>query len=577
MQPASPFAPPTAPTPSPYADWPSPPYRAMPQTFPFAPVPLRPRNPAKAFRPVELLALVALVVGVDLALWHDGPASGGFGLAIFFAVLPAAMFVAVRRRHLTARAGIIGALTLLVVVRSAYEATPGVVISGLALVTAFALALRKKRLFVPDLFLSALSSLGRVPSRVGAAGRGVRALVAHTRVGHVSILPVVVPVGLVAVFLGVFALANPVVAHAVEAASAAIASVVSLPAPGRVLFWAAVIVSGTVLLRPSVWTTRGSESAPAAGDAHPTSIQVARNALGGLCALFFAFLALDARFLVVGSAPTGMTTQEYAHQGAFWLTVALVMLTAVIGFFFRGALAHDPSPGARLARSLAYVWMGQGLVLALATYRRIGIHVAHSGLSNLRIVGVLGTTLVVSGVVLALLKLRRQKTFTWLVRRQLDAFALTFVVYSLTSTHALSAAVNVQRAEHGEYRPLLHAFAQTRQAESAASYLPLLRHPDQRVREGIGSLLSEERSRLRGEVASQTSWGARDLASRHALAELEAHGDEIDAALGNASPNYAQATLLQIAHAANEDRPLEEILAIPAADREANAGTRRGY
>lgn len=557
--------------------WPSPPYRSMPQQHGFVPY-VRKVNPAKAFRPIELVALLAVLVGVDIALWHDGPASGGVGLAIFFTVLPIAMFVAAKKKHFTPRVIAIGALATLVALRCAYEATPGVVMSGLGLVGAFALALRKKRLFVPDIFLSALSSTGRIPSRLGAAWRGVKALIARTRVGNVSFLPIVVPAGLVAAFLGVFALANPVVAHGLGAAFSFAATLVSFPSPLRIMFWSVTLLGGVVLLRPGVWASRGAEAATTEGrpEATVTSVQIARNALIGLNALFLGFIGLDAKFLVVGSAPAGMTTQDYAHQGAFWLTVALLMLTAVIGFFFRGPLAHDRAAPVQKVRWLAYGWMGQGLVLALATYRRIGIHITHSGLSDLRIVGILGTTLVVSGVLLVALKLKKQKTFTWLVRRQLDAFAVTTIVYCLTSTHALGASVNVQRVEHGEYRPLLHAFAQSRHAESVTTYLPLLHHPDQRVREGVGALLSEERAALRREVSEQNDWRGRDLATRHALAELEAHASDIDGALGNASPSAAKDVLLQIAHVANEDRSLEEILSIPAAQRETmNVDSRR--
>jgi hypothetical protein len=548
----------------------------MPQQYPAIPAYARKANPAKPFRAIELIMLAALLVGVDVALWHDGPAGGGFGLSIFFAVLPITLIAAIKKRHITPRAGVIGALAGLVAIRCAYEATPGVVLSGLGLVGAFALALRRRRLFVPDIGLSVLASIGRIPSRIGAAWRGVSALIARTRVGNVSFLPIVVPAALVAAFLGVFALANPLVAHGVATVLSFVASLVSLPSPLRIFFWLSILAGGAVLLRPGVWTSRGAEAASTEGVAATASVQIARNALIGLNGLFVAFIGLDAKFLIVGAAPAGMTTQEYAHQGAFWLTVALLMLTAVIGFFFRGPLAHDASAHVHKVRTLAYAWMGQGLVLALATYRRIGIHIAHSGLSDLRIVGILGTTLVVSGVLLVALKLKKQKTFTWLVRRQLDAFAITAVVYSLASTHALGAAVNVQRVEHGEYRPLLHAFAQSHHAESVTTYLPLLHPDDQRIREGVAALLQEERTRLRGEVAEQTSWRSRDLASRHALAQLEAA--DIDLALGNASPDAAKDVLLQIAHVANEDRSLEEILSVPIAPRSTmNVETRSRY
>ncbi|MFO0739455.1 MAG: DUF4153 domain-containing protein [Labilithrix sp.] len=555
--------------------WPSPPYRSMPQQPSDLPAYLRKPNPAKPFRPLELVALLALVIGIDLALWHEGPAGGGFGLAIFFAVLPIAILVARKKRHFTPRVVVIGVLAALVAIRCAYEATPSVVLSGLALVGALALALRRRRLFIPDILGSIFASIGRIPSRLGAAWRGVKALIARTRVGHVSFLPILVPMALIGAFLGVFALANPVVASGLRAVFAAVASVISLPSPLRVFFWMSAITGSAVLLRPGLWTARGQEAASTEGEAATTSVQIARNALVGLNALFLAFIGLDAKFLIVGATPAGMTTQEYAHQGAFWLTVALLMLTAVIGFFFRGALAHDASAAATRVRTLAYMWMGQGLVLALATFRRIGIHITHSGLSDLRIVGILGTTLVVSGVLLVALKLKKQKTFTWLVRRQLDAFALTAIVYSLTSTHALGASVNVQRVEHGEYRPLLHAFAQSRHVESVTTYLPLLHHHDQRVREGVAALLQEERAQLRLELELQTSWRSRDLASRHALAQLEAA--DIDGALGNASASEAKVVLMKIAHVANDDCSLEEILSIPVAPRAPLVGmSRRG-
>jgi hypothetical protein len=498
-------------------------------------------------------------------MWTRGSLTlGGYGLAVFFALLPALIFVAVRSwRRGSARLAIIVGLLALVVVRCVLAPTTGVVLSGLALVAAFALALRMRRLFVPEVAVSALVAAVKVPSRIEGVAAGVKKLTARTRLGRVSLLPIVIPAGLVALFLCVFALANPVVARGLAATWSALASVVTFPSPGRLALWIFALVSGISVLKPACRLGHRNEVAAVAGEASPISLSVARNALVGLNVVFLAYNVLDATYLWSGSPPAGMATQQYAHEGAFWLTVALLMLTAVIGVMFRGTLAHDAR--AKSSRWLAYAWMGQGLVLALGTYRRIAIHIAKSGLSDLRIVGILGTSLVVCGVVLVAAKLRGGKTFGWLMRRQLDAFALTAVVYAIAPTHLVSANVNVARVRSGEYRPVLHAFRQSHEAESASALLPLLDHPDLRVRQGIAALLKDEHERLRAAASGQLSWRERDLATSRALASLDAAADRIDGALGSADPSDARRVLLEISRVANADRSLEELLAVPAA------------
>jgi hypothetical protein len=391
----------------------------------------------------------------------------------------------------------------------------------------------------------------------------VRKLTQRTRFGKLALAPVLVPAALCAVFASVFALANPVVAHVLEAGWTALASVVGFPSPLRIFLWLVAIVSACALLRPAVRLAKGTEAAAQEGEATRSSLLVARNALAALNVLFLLYNALDAAYLWTGAPPAGMRTQQYAHQGAFWLTVALVMCTGVVGVMFKGPLAHDAR--AKLSRTLAHVWMGQGLVLALGTYRRIAIHTRHSGLSDLRIVGILGTTHVVAGVVAVALKLRRGRTFTWLARRQLDAFAVTLVLYSLFPTHLVSARVNVARIERGEYRPVLHMFPQSSQAESAAELLPLLHHEDVRVRQGVAALLEHEQAVLSATVAARASWRERDIATRRTLAALDAARPEIAAVLGDVDRSAARQVLLEVSRVANEGSSLEELLAVPDA------------
>jgi hypothetical protein len=547
------------------------PYRWTPAwTPPVAPPPRRlVRRFAKPFVRAELLGAFAIVAAADVAFWSHGDlAPGGGGLALALAAAPVAMAVAARSRRSSRRLFAVAALLGLVVLRSALDPTPGTVLAGLGLLAAFALGLRSRRVFVPEIAASALTAVARLPGRVrgAATGFGRVANIRRGAFGRAAVLPIAVPALVLAAFLGVFALANPVVAHVLAVAWRGTAAGASLPSAGHVAFSLATALAALALVRPACPLPRGTEEVVGAGgEATPTALVVARNVLVVQNVLFFVYDAVDARYLWTASPPAGMSTQEYAHLGAFWLTVALVMLTAVVGVIFRGALAHDPR--ARTIRKLAYAWMAQGAILALGTYRRIAIHVAHSGLSDLRIVGVLGTTLVVGGVVLVAWKLRRGKTFLWLLRRQLDAFAVVSVLYFVAPTHLVSAWVNVARVGAGEYRPILHAFAEAREVESAPALLPLLDHPDPRIRQGTAALLANARDRIGGVSEEQRSWQRRDLLTWRAARQLASASGRIDAELVGVDREDATRVLLEISHVANEDRSLEEILAVPAASR----------
>lgn len=539
-------------------------YRPLP-AYGYSPAPAYvPRRvaPPRPARPLELAMIALAVVLADVALWNG---TGGYGLAALFAGIPIVIGFAVPRVRTSPRLFAIGALLLVVAGRAMFHPSAGLVLLGVGLLAAFAVGLRQRATFVPEVALSAVSAIAVLPHRVTGVARGVRRLFGKTRLSSAKVLPVVIPVALLGAFLGVFSLANPVVAHGVERAWTAVTRFITFPHPLRVGLWALLAIVAAVLARPATYRFKAKLAMPAEGEAKDVSLAIARNALFALNALFLAFNALDVAYLWAGSPPPGTDTQHYAHSGTFWLTVALSMTTATVGVLFRKELAFDPR--AKLARVLAAVWVGQGFVLALGAFRRIAMHVTRSGLSDLRIVGIFGTTLVCVGLGLVLFKMFRLKSFAWLLRRQADAFALALVLYAATPTHLLSAKVNVSRIAAGEYRPVLHMFSQSREAESAPALLPLLDHHDARVRQGVAALLADRLDALARSRDESTRWTQGDLARSRAIAALEPRRADIERALAGADREDAMQVLLRIEKGANDDWSLEQILSIPEARR----------
>jgi hypothetical protein len=515
------------------------PYRPEPVR---APLELTKRPDTQPARPRELIVALGLVAVADFALVRrDGFAHGGYGMAVFFAVVPMLLVLAARAWRFSLRLAVLGAMLLAVAARSAYASSPEVTLFGLGAVFALTTVLRARRAFVTDVLRSFVGTFVTFPRRLAAAFEGAHRVLAGTgrdgRTPSNRLAQVMVPLALVALFVAIFGLANPVVGHWL----AALRSSVEWPAALRLFTWAGLAIGAVLLLRPALGRKTTSESAmptpttPEAWDVddarEAARVAITRNALVALNVLFAGYHALDAVCLVTGSPPAGTSEREYAHQGTFWLTVALFATTVVVGVMFRGRLAYAVE--GRWSRGLAYAWLAQGLVLALGTYRRIAIHVATSGLSSLRLFGILGTTLVLVGSIAVGVKLLRRRTFGWLLRRQLDAVALGLCLYVVVPTHLVSARVNVGRVLDHEYTALVHTEEEAREAESAVALLPLVHHDDDRIRKGISALLLNERDRLRQRRAKATTFRDLDFASTRSLAILEAASPELETTLGD--------------------------------------------
>ncbi len=498
-----------------------PPYRPYP-TPPAVPRYNRPAPRAASARPIELFAALALVGLADFAFWPGANGLGyGYGTTIFFFAVPALVILASRLRRPSVRLYVIATMVVAVAVRCLFAPTPGTVLSGLAGVFAVALVIRQPSSRISTLLGSALATMVTPARRFFAFGSGLRRVLGGGRM----ILGIVVPIALVAVFATLFALANPVVASGMKTFLAYLV----FPSAARMALWVGLLGGAALLLRPAVRRARSRAIDTPVTEATETGISISRNTLFALNVLFLAYNAVDARYLWAGSPPSGMSERTYAHMGTLWLTVTMLCLTGVVGFMFRGGLAWDTR--ARWTRILAFAWLGQGLVIALGTYRRLMIHVVTSGLSSLRILGMFGTTLVVAGLVMVGLKLLHRRNFSWLFERQVDGFAAALVVFALLPTHWIAARANIDPVMRHDYQSLVHVEEQAREAESAAALLPLVHHDDERIRRGMAALLLNERDALQARTSKP--WRTQNLSTAMTLSRLDAAAPELEEILGD--------------------------------------------
>jgi hypothetical protein len=506
-------------------------------------------------RPRDHLAMIAIIALADVALYQG---AGGAGLAVMFAAIPAILFLTADTRSVSRRFAVIVALLALVAGRCLWHASAGATALGLAMLLPFAIALRTARSFLPELAASALGSAGGAARQLGTFAATLAGFARPAWSTRSSWAAFYIPAVLVVVFGAIFAAANPVIQGWLGSVLDRLDGLAWSPSPVRFVFWGGCAVAAAGLLRPVIRTIAGLDarlgvveaSEPTDQAPEASRLALARNGMIALNILFLGYNALDAVYLWGGHAPSGVTHTEYAHAGTVWLTVAFVLSTIVLGALFRGPIEHDAR--GKLARGLAYAWAGQNFLLAAGTFRRITTYIAYSGLTELRIVGIVGTSLATLGLAIVVCKLWRRRTMLWVLRRQLDALAIAVAVFVVTPTDDLTMRYNVARIEADQYRPLLHLYEQPIRAEAIPALLPLLDHPDPMVREGVAVILAARRDRLLAVDANATSWLDFEIARDRALGAL----DDDAARLAHVLPidrDAASAKLRGVAYGINDE------------------------
>ncbi|MCC9640651.1 DUF4173 domain-containing protein [Rhodopirellula sp. JC740] len=469
----------------------------------------------------EITAAIVWTFAADVLIFRIGTY---LSLAMFLVIAPIIYRYAANSRPHRRSLLVCAGLSALVALRLVWQGSPLAIFSAVVLLIALSMAASGVVPFV----LEGLLWFGK--SFVTGANRLSRYRFTNTAIHsvrrHNQLAAILLPVGAVITFGGIFVMANPDLVSWVGTqfqtgwnfAFDWIQGLSVWEAP----FCVAALLVGIGLIRPlRPWLQIGSketnESALAPAESNLYSAY--RNTLIAVTGLFAVYLCFEFWTLWRRDFPEGFYYAGYAHQGAAWLTIALALATVSLSLIFGRSLLSDP----RLpnVRRWAWIWSGENLLLALAVYNRLLIYIGYNGMTQMRMVGLFGITAVVIGFALVVYKIAKTRNFWWLLRSQMMALTIVIIVYSATPVDYIAHRYNAARVNDGYLAPSVMVAVKPISDEGLISTFALLDHPDAIIRDGVRARLAQRQTEL---VAAHSSHWSDYQASTRTLAKwLAAH------------------------------------------------------
>lgn len=265
------------------------------------------------------------------------------------------------------------------------------------------------------------------------------------RVG--SLIGWIIPLTAFAVFLGLFASANPLIEHGLMQID--LRFLFNVLDPRRIGFWILVACTiwplirrstlGRLVLAPELHVS-GAADFPDMEDLF--GVRAISRSLILFNALFALQSTLDLTYLWGGaSLPDGMSHAEYAHRGAYPLIVTALLAAGFVLIAMRPA---GPAEHSRLIRPLVLVWTAQNILLVVSSIFRLDLYVAAFSLTYLRLAALIWMGLVAIGLALMVIQIARRKSNSWLLSA--NAVSLALVLYGCCFINApqVVATYNVE-------------------------------------------------------------------------------------------------------------------------------------
>jgi len=338
-----------------------------------------------------------------------------------------------------------------------------------------------------------------------------------------------VPIVLGAVFVALFASANPMIEKWFALLSAGNATwQVNL---ARMLFWAVVLS----LVWPFVqvrWRRKNAAAAAAIEPVADENSPAEGNLLDFLGTatilrslilfnlLFAVQTVLDVIYLWGNAAlPADITYAAYAHRGAYPLIVTALLAA---GFVLIAMKPGGPAERSPVIRPLVYLWVAQNVMLVISSILRLDLYVQTYLLTYWRIAAFVWMGLVAVGLVLIVARIALHRSDEWLICANLITLTGTLYLCSLVNFAAIIADYNVSHSRQAGGKGVsvdLHYLTilgpQALPAIDRAIQLKYVADP---------SLVSHRNclvERLRQEAASWRAWSFRNWRLQRYLEALE--------------------------------------------------------
>ena len=132
------------------------------------------------------------------------------------------------------------------------------------------------------------------------------------------------------------------------------------------------------------------------------------------------------------------------RSGTFTLIVSIILVIAIIVFFFRGVLNFNTT--SKSLKILAYVWIAQNVFMIISAMQRNQMYIAQYGMTHKRIGVYIFLLLAIIGLIVALYKVIKTMNLWFIIRKSVWAFYAVLIVLSAVNWDYIITAYNIKLA-----------------------------------------------------------------------------------------------------------------------------------